>query len=181
MRQHLWQLGPVPPSSTDSKAPACPGEQLPRLLVFRHRLTSEADVVRHIAVPLHSRRNRCLEMTGHGCQQVRVPACTGVAIKSEGSIFDPCPAGIKPLMFLLSRALHRILRDQTFRRGFSPPTPFSSRKRDREHYPRRELPPVVAANTARGMIFSGSCVDRSGLTTCQLWPPLVVLKITLQP
>src|SRR5205814_1175706 len=27
----------------------------------------------------------------------------------------------------------------------------------------------------------GSCVDRSGLITCQLWPPLVVLKITLQP
>src|SRR4026209_2849377 len=29
-------------------------------------------------------------------------------------------------------------------------------------------------------ILDGSRVDRSGLTTCQLWPPLAVLKITLQ-
>jgi hypothetical protein len=32
-----------------------------------------------------------------------------------------------------------------------------------------------------GMIFVGSCVDRSGLMIRQLWPPLLVWKITLQP
>ena len=32
-----------------------------------------------------------------------------------------------------------------------------------------------------GTMYFGSCVERSGLTTCQLCPALVVLKITLQP
>src|SRR5262245_6468497 len=29
--------------------------------------------------------------------------------------------------------------------------------------------------------YFGSCVDRSGLITCQFCPPFVVLKMTLQP
>src|SRR5215813_1873432 len=31
------------------------------------------------------------------------------------------------------------------------------------------------------MMYFGSCVDRSGLITCQFWPAVVVLKMTLQP
>src|SRR5260221_12069548 len=106
-------------------------------------------------------------------------------LKCDGSIFDTTPQAGKPVTFL-ETSIH-----------FAPPSfvyqilpsfvpaqirPFSTSD-------------VAIANTTSGancprlsptmppdaMIREGSCVERSGLITCQLCPPLVVLKMTLQP
>ena len=105
--------------------------------------------------------------------------------KCDGSIFDTTAHAGMPVMFLLT-SFH-----------FAPPS-----------FVYQSLPSLVPAqinpfSTADGAIAKiasgancprlsptrppddtirpGSCVDRSGLITCQLCPPVVVLKITLQP
>ena len=56
------------------------------------------------------------------------------------------------------------------------------RRRDREDHFAIKLAQIVADDPAgRNDYALGSCVERSGLITLQLWPPLVVLKITWQP
>src|SRR5262245_40955685 len=105
--------------------------------------------------------------------------------KCDGSIFDTTPHAGIPVMFLLT-SFH-----------FPPPsreyhtlpslvpahtTPFSTSENaianttSGANWPR--LSPTMPPD---GMILPGSCVDRSPLVGVQLWPPLVVLKTTLQP
>src|SRR5262245_46152203 len=105
--------------------------------------------------------------------------------KCDGSIFDTTPHAGIPVMFALtsfhfappSREFHTLpslVPAQT--------TPFSTSENaianttSGANCPR--LSPTMPPD---GMILLASWVERSPLVGAQLWPPLVVLKIRLQP
>src|SRR5712692_5523926 len=119
---------------------------------------------------------------------IRCPSTATYAVpplKCDGSIFETTPHDGMPVMFF----------DTSFH--FAPPSfvcqtlpsfvpaqisPFSTsdaaiaKITSGANCPR--LSPTMPPD---GTMCAGSCVDRSGLITCQLCPPLVVLKMTLQP
>src|ERR1700704_3270967 len=106
-------------------------------------------------------------------------------LKCDGSIFETTPHAGMPVTFF----------DTSFH--FAPPSfvyqilpsfvpaqisPFSTAEgamakiTSGANCPR--LSPTMPPDDA---ILLGSCVERSGLIAVQLWPPFVVLKMTLQP
>src|SRR5262245_33351370 len=105
--------------------------------------------------------------------------------KWDGSIFDTTPHAGMPVMFLLtsfhfappSRAYH------TLPSCVPAPTTtvYSWVKAIANTTSGANCPRLSPTIPPDDMILLASCVDRSPLVGAQLWPPLVVLKITLQP
>src|ERR1041384_2482043 len=106
-------------------------------------------------------------------------------LKCDGSIFDTTPHAGMPLTFFdtsvhfappsfVYQILPSFVPAQISPRSTSDGA--MAKTTSGANCPR--LSPTMPPDATR---YFGSRVDRSGLTTCQLWPAVSVLKITLHP
>src|SRR5262245_13587693 len=106
-------------------------------------------------------------------------------LKCDGSIFETTAHAGMPLMFF-DTSFH--LAPPSFVYHTLPSlVPAQSRPRSTSDGAIAKItsgancPRLSPTRPPEDTMYFGSCVDRSGLITCQLCPPVVVLKTTLQP